>query len=277
MKFYCSIHEIKKTKTVLVGVPYDGTSTYRPGSRFAPQAIREASYGIESYSPYQDKDLRDIRFYDIGDIPLSYGDKELNLKLIEAFIIKLIMKGKKTLALGGEHLITYPLIKAYAKKYKEFAIVQLDAHSDLIDSYRGESLSHATVMRRCSEIVGFENLYQLGIRSMVEEDKLLPHRDVNMGLFDLSKAEEFLKRIGDKPIYLTVDLDVLDPSIFPGTGTPEPGGITYKEILSFLKLLRQKKIIGADVVELSPHYDPTGVSSVVAASIVREILLIMGN
>ncbi|WP_025270350.1 agmatinase [Hippea sp. KM1] len=277
MRFYCSLPNIKKAKTVLVGVPYDGTSTYRPGSRFAPQAIREASYGIESYSPYQDKDLRDIRFYDIGDMPLSYGDKKLNLNIIELFISKLISKGRRVVSLGGEHLITYPIVKAHAKKYKDLTVLQLDAHSDLIDSFRGETYSHATVMRRCSELVGFENLYQLGIRSMVKEDRLLPLRDVNMGLFDLSKAQEFLERIKDRPIYLTIDLDVLDPSIFNGTGTPEPGGISYKELIEFIKLLKGKRIVGADIVELSPHYDASGVSSVVAASITKEILLLIND
>ncbi|WP_022669724.1 agmatinase [Hippea alviniae] len=275
MNYYCSNPNLKKSRIVLVGVPYDGTSTFRPGSRFAPASIREASYGIESYSPYQDKDLRDIRFYDIGDIPLSYSDVNLNLEIIESFIHKIITKGRRVLALGGEHLISYPIIKAHKRKFKDLVVIQLDAHSDLIDSYRAEKFSHATVMRRTAEVVGFENLYQLGIRSMVREDKLLPLRDKNMCMLDLSKAKEFLDEIKDKPIYLTVDLDVLDPSVFPGTGTPEPGGITYKELLNFLLKLKDKRLIGADVVELSPHYDPSGVSSIVAASIVRELLLLI--
>ncbi len=275
MNYYCSNPNLKKSRIVMVGVPYDGTSTFRPGSRFAPEAIREASYGIESYSPYQDKDLREIRFYDIGDIPLSYSDVKLNLEIIEGFIHKIIIKGKRVLALGGEHLISYPIIKAHKRKFKDLVVIQLDAHSDLIDSYRAEKFSHATVMRRTAEVVGFENLYQLGIRSMVREDKLLPLRDKNMCMFDLSKAKKFLDEINDRPIYLTVDLDVLDPSILAGTGTPEPGGITYKELLNFLLMLKDKRLIGADVVELSPHYDQSGVSSVVAASVVRELLLLI--
>jgi len=275
MNYYCSNPNLKKSRIVMVGVPYDGTSTFRPGSRFAPEAIREASYGIESYSPYQDKDLREIRFYDIGDIPLSYSDVKLNLEIIEGFIHKIIIKGKRVLALGGEHLISYPIIKAHKRKFKDLVVIQLDAHSDLIDSYRAEKFSHATVMRRTAEVVGFENLYQLGIRSMVREDKLLPLRDKNMCMFDLSKAKKFLDEINDRPIYLTVDLDVLDPSILAGTGTPEPGGITYKELLNFLLMLKDKRLIGADVVELSPHYDQSSVSSVVAASVVRELLLLI--
>ena len=277
MRFLCSLPSVKKAKTVLVGVPYDGTSTFRPGSRFAPPSIRESSYGLESYSPYQDKDLSEIKFFDMGDIPLSYSDVQLNLKIIESFVFKLLLKGKRTICLGGEHLISYPIIKAYKRKYKDLTIVQLDAHSDLADSFRGEKFSHATVMRRVTEVVGFKNLYQLGIRSMVREDRLLPKRKENMCMLDLSKGGEYLKEIGDRPIYLTIDLDVLDPAYFPGTGTPEPGGVTFNELLEFILSLKGLRIVGADVVELSPHYDPSGISSITAAKVVRELLLIIGD
>ncbi len=273
MEFLCSLASIKKAKTVLVGVPYDGTSTFRPGSRFAPASIRESSYGLESYSPYQDKDLREIKFFDIGDIPLSYSDVQLNLKIIESFILKLILKRKKTICIGGEHLISYPIVKAYKKKYKDLVVIHLDAHSDLANSFRGEKFSHATVMRRIAELVGFENLYQLGIRSMVREDRLLPKRKDNTCMLNLSKSEEYLNKIKDKPIYVSIDLDILDPAYFPGTGTPEPGGVTFKELLTFILLLKNFHVIGADVVELSPHYDQSGVSSITAASVIRELLL----
>ncbi len=277
MKYYCSLPSSKKAKTMLVGVPYDGTSTFRPGSRFAPNAIRDASYGIESYSPYQDRDLRDIRFFDIGDIPLSFSLKELNLQIIETFISRIIRQGKRVVSLGGEHLISLPIIKAHATKYKKLAVIQLDAHSDLIDSFRGEKLSHATVMRRTAEIIGFENLYQLGIRSMVKEDRLLPFRDTHMCLFDLKKADEYIKQLKNRPVYVSIDLDVLDPSIFCGTGTPEPGGITFKELVDFIVKLKELNVVGADVVELSPHYDQSGVSSITAAVVVREILLAIAD
>ncbi len=277
MRFLCSLSSMKKSRTILVGVPFDGTSTFRPGSRFAPNAIREASFGIESYSPYQEKDLKEIKFFDIGDIPLSYSDFFLNSKIIESFMYKLIIKGKKTLCLGGEHLISYPIVKAYKRKYDELAVIHIDAHSDLSDTFRGEKYSHATVMRRIAEIVNFENLYQLGVRSMVKEDKLLPFRESKMCLFDLSKAEDYLSEIGKKPIYLSIDLDVLDPSVLPGTGTPEPAGIPFKEILRLIKLIKNHRVVGADIVELSPHYDPSGISSVTAATITRELLIAIGN
>ncbi len=273
MKFYCANSDFKKSSIVLAGVPYDGTSSFRPGSRFGPEAAREASYAIESYSPYQNKDLRDVKICDIGDLPLSFGDKELNFNIIESFADKIIHKRKKLVCIGGEHLISYPIIKSFKKKYKSLCVVHIDAHSDLIDSYRGEKFSHATVMRRVAEIVGFENLYQLGIRSLNKTDTLLPFRDTNMHLFNLNKAEEYIEKIRALPIYLSLDLDVLDPSVLPGTGTPEPGGVTYKELLSCLLLFKNLNIVGADMVELSPHYDLSGVSSITAAAILREIFL----
>lgn len=275
MNFYCANYDFKKANIALLGVPYDGTSSFRPGSRFAPDAIREASYGIESYSPYQNKDLRDKKICDLNNIPLSFGDKELNFKIIDSFVQKIIYKRKKLVSIGGEHLISYPIIKSFTKKYKNLSIVHIDAHSDLIDSYRGEKFSHATVMKRVGEIVGFDNLYQLGIRSLNKIDLLLPHRDTQMHLFNLLKANEYIKKIGKSPVYVSLDLDVLDPSIFPGTGTPEPGGVSYKELIECILLFKDLNIVGADVVELSPHYDASGVSNIVAASILRELILII--
>ncbi len=275
MKFYCANHDFKKAKIVLLGVPYDGTSSFKPGSRFAPDAVREASYGIESYSPYLKKDLRDVKICDLDNIPLSFGDKELNFKIIETFIEKIVYSKKQLISIGGEHLISYPIIKSFVKKYKNLTVLHIDAHSDLIESYRGERFSHASVMKRVGEVVGFDNLYQLGIRSMNSTDMLLPKRDTNMHLFDLEKIDEFTERIGKNPVYVSIDLDVLDPSIFSGTGTPEPGGVTYKELLKCILYFGKLNIVGADVVELSPHYDSSGVSSVVAASVMRELLLVV--
>ncbi len=275
MHFYCAGYPFDKSRVVLVGVPYDGTSTFRPGSRFAPDAIREASYGIESYSPYQNKDLRDVKLCDLYNIPLSFGDKELNLKIIESFVYKFALKGKKLLFLGGEHLISYPILKALKRKFTDIAVIHIDAHSDLADSYRGERLSHATVMRRVGELVGFDNLFQLGIRSMMKNDALLPYRDSNMCMFDLSAVSDFVKRVKGKKVYISLDLDVLDPSVLPGTGTPEPGGVGYRELVGALLEMDSLDIVAADVVELSPHYDHSGISSITAASVVRELILIM--
>ncbi|HHS48672.1 MAG TPA: agmatinase [Desulfurella acetivorans] len=275
MKYYCATSSFEKANIVLVGVPYDGTSSFRPGSRFAPGAIRENSYGIESYSPYFDRDLREKKICDVGDMPLPFGDKELVLDIVEKFSFKLIKNKKKLLSIGGEHLISLPLVKTFSKKYKNLAVVHLDAHSDLIDSYRSERLSHASVIRRISEVVGFENVYQAGIRSLNSTDLNLPYRKENLCLFNFEKIQNYVDEIGSKPVYLTIDLDVLDPSIFPGTGTPEPGGVTYKELVDCLKKLSVLNIVGCDVVELSPQYDISGVSSIVAASVIREVLCLL--
>jgi agmatinase len=275
MKYYSATSSFEKANIVLVGVPYDGTSSFRPGSRFAPGAIRENSYGIESYSPYFDRDLREKKIYDMGDMPLPFGDKELVLDIIEKFSSKLIKNKKKLLSIGGEHLISFPLVKTFSKKYENLVVVHLDAHSDLIDSYRSEKLSHASVIRRVAEIIGFENIYQLGIRSLNSTDFNLPYRKENLCLFNFDKMQEYVNKINNRPVYLTIDLDVLDPSIFPGTGTPEPGGITYKELIDCLKKLSVLNIVGCDVVELSPQYDTSGVSSIVAASVIREVLCLL--
>lgn len=275
MNYYCATSSFEKANIVIVGVPYDGTSSFRPGSRFAPNAIRESSYGIESYSPYFDRDLREKKICDMGDMPLPFGDKELVLHIIEQFSFKLIKNRKKLLSIGGEHLITFPLVKTFSKKYENLAVVHLDAHSDLIDSYRSEKLSHASVIRRIAEVIGFENIYQLGIRSLNNTDLNLPYRKENLCLFNFDKAQEYVSKINNRPVYLTIDLDVLDPSIFPGTGTPEPGGVTYKELIDCLKKLCVLNIVGCDVVELSPQYDTTGVSSIVAASVIREVLCLL--
>ena len=275
MNFYCANADFKKADIIICGVPYDGTSSFRPGSRFAPDAIRSVSYQIESYSPYQQKDLRNRKICDMGNIPLPFGDKQLALNIIESFTKKLISKRKKLVAIGGEHLISLPIIKNYHKLFSDLAVIQLDAHSNLIDSHRGEKFSHATIMRRTAEIVGFDSLYQMGIRSCLSEDFMLPKRKENMCMFDFSKSDGVIENLNGRHIYLTVDLDVLDPSIFPGAGRPEPGGVTYKDLIDLLKHFKTLNIVGADVVELSPHYDATGVSNVVAASVVKEIALLI--
>lgn len=273
MNFCCANANFKKADIVVCGVEYDGTSSFRPGSRFAPDAIRSASYKIASYSPYQHKDLRHRKICDMGNIPLPFGDKQLALNIIESFTKKLISKRKKLIAIGGEHLISLPIIKNYHRLFSDLAVIQLDAHSDLISSYRGEKFSHATVMRRTAEIVGFDSLYQMGIRSCLPEDLMLPKRKENMYMFDFFKSDVVIENLKSRHIYLTVDLDVLDPSILPGVGTPEPGGVTYKDLIDLLKRFETLNIVGADVVELSPHYDPSDVSSIVAASVVKEIAL----
>ncbi len=259
---------LQKANKVIIGFPYDGTVSFRPGTRFGANAIRQIWDGIEYYSPYLDLDLADEKVYDIGDAEFPFGNRELILNTIESEIKKLLIEDKKIISLGGEHLITYPIIKAFANKYPGLTILHLDAHADLRDHYLGEKLSHATVMRRCSEIVGLENIISCGIRSGTKEE------------FNLKKPllkKDFIEKIKTirNPIYVSLDLDVLDPSIFPGTGTPEPGGFTFNELMEILYSLKGKNIVGTDLVELSPPYDSQGNSAIVAAKILREMLLII--
>ncbi|MGA1861504.1 agmatinase [Deferribacter thermophilus] len=261
--------DLNETNIVLTGIPYDGTSSFRPGSRFAPDEIRKVSYGLETYSPYQNDDLENKQICDVGDLELPFGEKNIILDKIESHIDNFLKINKKVVSIGGEHLITLPIIKSYLKKYNELYIIHFDAHADLRDDYLGEKLSHATVIRRAAEIVGFNKIFQFGIRSGTKEEYDII-RKYNL----LNRSIDKIKSIiDDKPVYITLDLDILDPSIFPGTGTPEPGGWSFNNLINKLLKLKNLNIVGCDIVELSPHYDNSMVSSIVAAKIIREILI----
>lgn len=262
--------DYEKAKVVLIGLPFDGTCSYRPGSRFAPERLRLGSWGMEEYSPEFDKDLNDVNFFDAGELEFPLGNTQKTLDVIEENTRQVYEDGKKFFGIGGEHLVTLPAVKACAKKYPDLAIVHFDAHTDLRDEYMGEKNSHASVMRRIGEIVGFENIKQIGIRSgTCEEFDLMKKNSTLINSF------EGLEPLKNKKIFLTIDVDVLDPSVLPGTGTPEAGGFTYCELLSWIKELRNYDIVGADVVELAPDYDRSEVSTAVCAKIIRDVLMIL--
>ncbi len=265
--------ETTEADTVMVGLPFDGTCSFRPGARFGPAALRDVSFGIETYSPYLDRDLEDIRFADLGDLDLPIGNREKVLAEIEAFARA--HSDRKILGIGGEHLVSYPLMKVMAERHPDLQIVQFDAHCDLREDYLGEVYSHATVMRLIANHVGPSNLHQLGIRSGTREEFQYARQHGTLVPARQADVEALRPRLEGKPVYLTIDLDVLDPSIFPGTGTPEPGGITFDVLMALLKRLDGLNLVGADLVELSPHYDASGVSSLVAAKVAREVLLMM--
>jgi agmatinase len=263
----------EEAQIVVFGAPYDSTTSFRPGTRFASSAIRNDSWGLETYSPYLDKDLDQLNIYDAGDLELPFGNSEKMLEIISSFTTKIIADGKIPLMIGGEHLVTYGTVRAVAKKHSNLKILHFDAHSDLRDSFFGEKLSHATVMRRCFDTVGENNIYQFGIRSGAKEEFEWSKRKIYTNMFNTETLDMILKKVEGFPIYLTIDLDVLDPSVFPGTGTPEPGGISFSELLSAVHKMNQMNIVGCDINELSPHYDPSGVSTAVASKILRELLL----
>ncbi|HPQ47309.1 MAG TPA: agmatinase [Clostridia bacterium] len=259
---------------IVFGIPYDGTASYRPGTRFGPQALRSEIDGIETYSPYLDKDLADYRISDSGDLPFNFGSAESILSSIRSNVREILSDGKKTVAIGGEHLVSLPVIEAYLEKYPDLNVIHLDAHADLRDEFLGERLSHATVMRRVFEKMS-GSLWQFGIRSGSGEEFAFGRQNTEFHPFTLDGMEKPLGELGQKPVYLTIDIDVLDPSIVPGTGTPEAGGVTFRELLDGLMKLNGLHIVGADIVELSPHYDDSGVSTAVACKVLREVLLLM--
>ena len=255
---------------VMLGMPFDGTVSYRPGSRFAPEQIRLASWGLEEYSPYFDKHLEDCNFHDAGDLEFPLGNTKASLDLIEKNVEEIYKDGKRVFGIGGEHLVTLPEIKAVSKYVDNLAIVHFDAHTDLREEYLGEALSHSAVIQHSGKIVGFENVKQIGIRSgMKEEFELM--KKYNTLIHEYSE----LDCLKDKNIFITVDLDVLDTSIMPGTGTPEVGGLNFNELVGWFKYLSKFNIVGADVVELAPDYDTSGASTAVATKVIRELLMTM--
>jgi agmatinase len=253
---------------VIIGCPLDITSSFRPGTRFAPQAIRDVSWGLETYSPRLDRDLEDLQVCDVGDISLPQGNLEGALGMIQGHIATVMRDQKFPILLGGEHLISLPVVKEVVRYHHNVAVIQLDAHADFRQEYLGEPLSHATVMRRIADILGSENICQLGIRSGTREEMRSARA---MG--SLSEVEETLRRTAGRPVYLTVDLDILDPGVAPGVGTPEPGGLTFDGVTSLISQLKSLHVVGFDVVELSPPYDPTQQSAMAAAKLIRELIL----
>lgn len=259
---------------VLVGVPMDYTISLRPGSRSGPQQIRTISYGIEEYSVYQDKSLEDLIFYDAGDINLPLGNVPLSLKKIEEVAEGFFQAKKFPIFLGGEHLISYPLIKACHRHYPEVIVLHFDAHADLRTNYEGEENSHATVMYKVSQLLGKKRIYQFGIRSGTKEEFSYARENTHMFVDEIFPAlNRVLPDLKEKPIYLSIDIDVVDPAFAPGTGTPEPGGCTSREILSAVQAIAPLNVVGMDIVEVSPLNDLSEKTAILAAKIVRESLL----
>lgn len=265
--------EYEDSKIVIFGAPFDGTTSFRPGTRFASSAMRNESICIETYSPYIDRDLTDISIFDGGDLELSFGNTLKALNTIEAYTAKLMEDNKIPCMIGGEHLVTLGAVKAVAKHYEDLHIITFDAHADLRDDYMGEKLSHATVMRRCWDIVGDNRIFQFGIRSGEKEEFNWAKDHVFINKFDFTGIEIIAENISNKPVYLSIDLDVLDPSFFPGTGTPEAGGVSFKELLTAIHKLSNLNIVGFDINELSPIYDQSGASTALACKLLRELLL----
>lgn len=265
----------EEASIVLYGAPFDSTTSFRPGARFGPSAMRHESFGLETYSPYQDKDLMDIDVFDSGDLELCFGSSEMALSDIQKRAEEILKAEKFPLLLGGEHLVTLGAVRAVAAKYPELHIIHFDAHADLRDDYLGAKLSHACVVRRCHEILGDGRIHQFCIRSGEREEFQFASRHTDFHPFTFDGLEETVRELKEKqaPVYFTIDLDCLDPSAFPGTGTPEAGGVSFLELLKAIRTVSQANVVGADVNELAPMLDASGVSTATACKVLRELLL----
>lgn len=270
--------EYEDSSIVLFGAGFDGTTSFRPGTRFAPSAIRNESFGIETYSPYQDKDMTDYKFFDSGDLELPFGSVSRTLADISVRTSAILSDGKIPFMIGGEHLVTFGSVMAVKDEYEDLYIIHFDAHADLRDDYLGQKLSHACVLRRCHELVGDGHIFQFGIRSGDREEFVFAKEHTYMNKFNFDSLERTVQELKGKNVYFTLDLDVLDPSVFPGTGTPEAGGVSFDELRKAVTLVcSELNIVGCDVNELSPVYDQSGVSTAVACKIIREMLLALSK
>ena len=272
----CSFEE---AEIVLFGAPFDSTTSFRPGARFGSSAMRHESFGLETYSPYQDKDLTDCRIFDSGDLELCFGSAEMALQDIEARSQEILAAGKLPLLLGGEHLVTLGSFRAVHKRHPDVHIIHFDAHADLRCDYLGAKLSHACVIRRCHELVGDERIHQFCIRSGDREEFRFAKAHTDLHPFDFAGLEELTQALAQSgtPVYFTIDLDCLDPSLFPGTGTPEAGGVSFPQLLEAIRLVAKANVVGADVNELAPMLDQSGVSTATACKVLRELLLALSK
>ena len=275
--FIATNSDFKESKAVLYGMPMDWTVSYRPGSRFGPARIREVSVGLEEYSAYLDRELHDVKYFDAGDIPLPFGNPQKSIDLIEEYVGTLMAEDKFPLGMGGEHLVSWPVMKAVAAKYKDLAIIHMDAHTDLREHYEGEPLSHSTPIRKIAEHIGPENVFSFGVRSgMKEEFDWAKEVGMHISKFEvLEPLKEILPKLAGRPVYVTIDIDVLDPAHAPGTGTVDAGGITSKELLASIHEIARSEVnvVGADLVEVAPIYDHSEQTANTASKLIREMLL----
>ncbi|MBP1153435.1 MULTISPECIES: agmatinase [unclassified Paenibacillus] len=274
--YILSSDDYAASRAVIYGMPMDYTVSFRPGSRFGPARIREVSIGLEEYSPYLDKSLEEITYFDAGDLLLPFGNAGRSLEIIGEYVRGLLADGKFPFGLGGEHLVSWPVIQEVYAKYPDLALIHIDAHADLREHYEGEPLSHSTPVRKAAALMGGKNIYQFGIRSGSREEFQFGRENINFYPFEvLEPLKKVLPELAGRPVYLTIDIDVLDPMCAPGTGTAEAGGITSKELLAAIHAMAASGLnfVGADIVEVAPAYDPTEQTQIVASKLIREMLL----
>lgn len=264
---------------VLFGAPFDSTTSYRPGARFGPSAMRHESFGLETYSPYQDADLTDYAIFDSGDLELCFGSSELALEAIQERAEVILSDGKLPLLMGGEHLVTLGAVRAALNHFPNLHIIHFDAHADLREDYLGVQLSHACVLHRCYDLMGDGRIHQFCIRSGDREEFQFADIHTDMHKFSFDGLEDVLQPLiaADTPVYFTIDLDCLDPSCFPGTGTPEAGGVDFPSLLHAIQQVSRTHVVAADINELTPMLDASGASTALACKVLRELMLALAR
>ncbi|MCP8309497.1 MAG: agmatinase [archaeon] len=268
------IKEGIKPITNIFGVPFDSTVTFRPGARFGPNAIRQAYMNIEVYSPFLNVDLESLSVLDLGNLKLTNNVEEM-VYSVGKVVKEISQEGVTFGVLGGEHTLTFG---TYLSVPKDTALIIFDAHLDLRDEFAGLKLSHATFLRRLTDKIGAESMVHIGSRAASREewkvaDKIGLSLISMQTIYNIDNSErilsDFLKEFEN--VYVSIDLDVLDPSFSPGVGNPEPDGLSMHKLLEFLYSLKGKKIIGFDIVELTPLYD-NGITAIIAAKLMNELM-----
>ncbi|PJA51713.1 MAG: agmatinase [Candidatus Marinimicrobia bacterium CG_4_9_14_3_um_filter_48_9] len=258
---------------IIVGFPFDGTTSYRAGTRFGPNALREGSWTLEVYSPHLDRSLTGMKIADVGDLPLPPTGSERVTQMIYEYCSTQMNAGKKLAGIGGEHSVSYGLIKACFDKYPDLQVFHFDAHADLREDWMGERWSHASIIKRVLDFLPPNRLTQYGIRSGTQDEFTWMRANNTL----VENRDELIHRMknANAPIFITFDLDFYDPAYFPGTGTPEPGGGSPHEIFSiFNEIKNDINLVGFDALELAPQFDSSNVSGVLAAKTLRELLLL---
>lgn len=258
---------------MIFGLPYEGLVNSRPGAIGGPQAIREGSECVESYSPFWQKDLLTLKLYDDGDIPVE-GKGKATLESMAAAIVKRLGKGIHPVFLGGDHTVSFSVVRALTTLGHKFHIVHLDAHPDSQEAFEGDPWSYACWLRRSKELIA-GNIYQLGIRTCTREE--IEYSYKNHKVYLANQFVEGIRTIAEETkgenVYVSFDIDALDPSMAPGTSNPVYGGLMYDHIQALFHGLRGSKVIGFDVVEVAPNLDPTGRTAILAGEIVRDAIL----
>ena len=221
----------------------------------------------------------DFAVFDSGDLELCFGSSEAALSDIEDRTAQILNDGKLPLMIGGEHLVTLGAVRAVLKQYPDLHMIHFDAHADLRDDYLGAKLSHACVLRRCHELLGDGRIHQFCIRSGEKTEFAFAKAHTDMHPFDFVGLRAVVDQLTEAnvPVYVTIDLDCLDPSVFPGTGTPEAGGVTFMQLLTAILEVCKTNVVGADVNELAPMLDVSGVSTATACKVLRELLLALNK